>query len=340
MLIYAAMAVVAAGREMGMGIEHSPATLAYKSCHIRSLNQWILNPTKRHRAEVLIAIAALIATEHYRGWSLSLALHVRAFSEILRARGGWLSFDKDSRPGWFLFAQATMWSQVTVASLFGAKDTSPAFRVSIAADIQDLLQARDDLLQLLSSWIFWARRQANSAINDLESESRYNNFLGEDALLFKLLHSPDYLNSANARTAEVERSHQVFSIIYLLLVKWECADSPQDFLTFLDGLSRQMRLHDVNKTSTTIPLVWHFIRGVDDRPQRRIQALELLKVVHVLNPEWKERLLQFLLQLLLFDPSAPVSLFSFEDLEALDRAVVLTFPLEDSTALTRERKVP
>jgi hypothetical protein len=153
MLIYAAMAVVAAGREMRMGVQHSPATLAYKSCHIRTLNQLIRNPTKRHGAEVLIGVAALIASEHYRGWSPSLFLHIRAFSQILRARGGWSSFNDDPRCGWFLFGQATMWSQVTVTSLLGAEDTFPAFRPSVTADIQDLLQARDDLLQLLSSWI-------------------------------------------------------------------------------------------------------------------------------------------------------------------------------------------
>jgi hypothetical protein len=103
MLIYAAMAVVAAGREMRRGIEHSPATLAYKSCHIRTLNSWICNPTKRHSAEVLMGITALIASEHYRGWSPSLALHLRAFSQILRARSGWSSFDDDPRSGCFLF---------------------------------------------------------------------------------------------------------------------------------------------------------------------------------------------------------------------------------------------
>jgi hypothetical protein len=151
------------------------------------------------------------------------------------------------------------------------------------------------------------------------------------------LHSPDYLKSASARTAGVERSHQVFTIIYLVLVKWEHRDRPQDFLVFLDGLSRQMRLHNVNKTSTTIPLVWLFIRGVEHCPQRKLQALELLKVLHLFQPELEECLLQFLLRLLLFDPSSSNIMFSFEDLEAIDRAVALAFPLEDSTALMRER---
>ena len=326
MLIHAAMAVVAAGREMRMGMEHSPATLTYKSCHVRTLNQWIRSPVKRHSAEVLIGIAALIASEHYRGWSPSLALHVRAFSEILRARGGWSSFKNDPRSGWFLFGQATMWSQVTVTSLLGARDTLPAFRDSIAADVQDLLQARDRLLQLLPGWIIWARQQETIAINNVENEIRYDHFLGPGSLLFKLLHSPDHLESVKARIVEVELSHQVFSIIYLLLVKWDHRDRPQDFVTFLDALSRQMRLHDVNKTSTTIPLVWLFIRGVDDCSQRKVQALDLLKLLHILQPELKERLLQFLLRLLLFDPSSYTSLFSSEDIEILDKAVALILP--------------
>lgn len=46
-----------------------------------------------------------------------------------------------------------MWSQVYVASLLGAEDDFPAFRTSVAANIEDILQARDDLLHLLSSWI-------------------------------------------------------------------------------------------------------------------------------------------------------------------------------------------
>jgi hypothetical protein len=68
-----------------------------------------------------------------------------------------------------------------------------------------------------------------------------------------------------------------------------------------------------------------------------MQALELLKVLHVLQPELKDRLLKFMLRLLLLDPSSSAVLFSFENLDALDRAVALTFPLEDATALTRER---
>ena len=216
-----------------------------------------------------------------------------------------------------------MWSQVTVASVFGAEDTLPAFRNSIAADIQDLLKARDGLLQLLSSWIIWARRQVNFAIIDVEKEIRYDHFLGPGSLLFKLLRSPDYLESAMARTVEVERLHQVFSIIYLILVRWDHRDRPQDFVTFLNALSRQVRLHDVNKSSTTIPLVWLFIRGIDDRPQRRVQAIELLKILHILQAELKERLLQFLLRLLLFNPSSFPALFSSEDIETLDRAIAL-----------------
>jgi hypothetical protein len=145
------------------------------------------------------------------------------------------------------------------------------------------------------------------------------------------------LESSHARTAEVERSHQAFTIIYLVLVKWEHRDRPQEFLIFLDELGRQMRLHDVVDASTTIPLVWLFIRGVDDHPQRKLQALESLKGLHVLQPELKERLLKFMLRLLLFDPSSSDAQFSFEDLETLDRAVALTFPLGDWTALTRER---
>jgi hypothetical protein len=107
------------------------------------------------------------------------------------------------------------------------------------------------------------------------------------------LHSPDYLKSAGTRTAEVEQSHRAFAIIYLVLTKWEQRDRPQDFLTFLDELSRQMRVYDVNKTSTTIPLVWLLIR-VDTRIQCKMQAPELLKVLHVLQPELKERLLKFM----------------------------------------------
>jgi hypothetical protein len=66
-----------------------------------------------------------------------------------------------------------------------------------------------------------------------------------------------------------------------------------------------------------------------------MQALELLKVLHILQPELKECLLQFLLRLLLFNPSSSPSLLPFEDLEAGDKAVALNFPLEDSTALTK-----
>jgi hypothetical protein len=273
MLIYAAMAVVAAGREARRGIPHSPATLAYKSCHIRALNEWIRNPVKRHSPEVLIGVAALIASEHYRGWSTSLALHVRAFSQILRARGGWSSFSDDPRSGWFLFGQVTMWSQVYVASLLGAEDNFPAFRTSVAADIEDILQARDDLLHLLSSWILWARRQARIALPDAEAQSKYDHYLGEDTLLFRLSRAPDYLDSTHARTVEVERSHQAFTIIYLVLAKWEHNDRPQNFLTFLDELIRQMRVHGVDKPNTSIPLVWLLIRGIDTRPERKIRAL-------------------------------------------------------------------
>lgn len=50
-----------------------------------------------------------------------------------------------------------MWSQVYVASLLGAEDKFPAIRTSIATDIEDILQAWDDLLQLLSALILWAR---------------------------------------------------------------------------------------------------------------------------------------------------------------------------------------
>jgi hypothetical protein len=104
---------------------------------------------------------------------------------------------------------------------------------------------------------------------------------------------------------------------------------------FLDGLNDQMRVHGIDQTITCIPLVWLLIKGIDAHPGRKIRALELLKVLHVLAPELKERLLKFMLRLLLFDPSCSASVFSFEDLETLDRAVSSTFPLGDVTALTR-----
>lgn len=67
MLIYAAMAVVAAGSEAKREFHIPLATLAYKPCHIRTLNEWIRNLVKQHTPEVLIGVAALIASEHYRG---------------------------------------------------------------------------------------------------------------------------------------------------------------------------------------------------------------------------------------------------------------------------------
>ena len=51
------------------------------------------------------------------------------------------------------------------------------------------------------------------------SPGRHNNSLGEGALLFLLLNSPNSLKSASARTAEFERSHSDFVIIFLPLVK-------------------------------------------------------------------------------------------------------------------------
>jgi hypothetical protein len=64
----------------------------------------------------------------------------------------------------------------------------------------------------------------------------------------------------------------VFVIMFLLLSK-------RSTLTFLDEFSRQIRLRDINKTCATIPRTWLFIRGVNGRPQRKKQALELLKGV-------------------------------------------------------------
>jgi hypothetical protein len=61
------------------------------------------------------------------------------------------------------------------------------------------------------------------------SPGRHNNSLGEGALLLFLLN-----------TAEFEGSHSDFVIILLLPVKGST-------LTFLDELSCQIRLHDVNK---------------------------------------------------------------------------------------------
>lgn len=60
--------------------------------------------------------------------------------------------------------------------------------------------------------------------------------------------------------------------------------------------------------------------------QRKKQALELLKVLHVLQPKLKECVVQFLQRLLLFDARSSSSLPSFEDSGVSDRAVLLTFP--------------
>jgi hypothetical protein len=76
------------------------------------------------------------------------------------------------------------------------------------------------------------------------SSGRRNNSLGEGALLFLLLNSPDNLKNASARTAEFGRSHSGLVIIFLLLVKWST-------LTFLDELGRQIRLRDIDKLLLT-----------------------------------------------------------------------------------------
>lgn len=122
--------------------------------------------------------------------------------------------------------------------------------------------------------------------------------------------SPDNLKSASARTAECERSHPG-------LRHHVSSAYQKGTLTFLDEVSRQIRLRDISETCATI--------RVDGRPQRKKQALELLKALHVLQPKLKERVVQFLLRLLPFDPRSS-SLPSFEDLGVSDRAVLLTFP--------------
>ena len=76
-LTYAAIAVIAAERETGMGIGHSPATSATSLAPYGLWTSGYSASMKHHTVEVLIGIAVIIASEHYRAWSSNLALHVR-----------------------------------------------------------------------------------------------------------------------------------------------------------------------------------------------------------------------------------------------------------------------
>src|SRR5271156_4875092 len=122
------------------------------------------------------------------------------------------------------------------------------------------------------------------------SPGRRNNSLEEGALLFLLLNSPDNLKSASARTAEFERSRSGFVIIFLLLVKGST-------LPFLDELGRQIRLHDIDKLLLSGCLSDELM-VVHVRSKRSSCSKRCI----FLQPKLKERVVQFLLRLLPFDP--------------------------------------
>ena len=146
------------------------------------------------------------------------------------------------------------------------------------------------------------------------SPGRHNNSLGESVLLFLLLNSPGNLKSANARTAEFERSLSGFVIIFLLLVK-------RERLTFLDELSRQIRLHDIDKLLLSGCLSDELM-VIDARSKRSSCSRRCI----FLQPKLKERVAQFLLRLLPFDPRSSTSLLPLR-IRGLGQSSPIDFPL-------------
>jgi hypothetical protein len=190
----------------------------------------------------------------------------------------------------------------------------------ISVEVDELKQARDDLVCWLQRLTLWAEDLSSYVAEEVLRAYTQEAVCDIDAFLLALLRSPKAWTDPESQRRYVEGSYRLFCPLYLAVALWEYRE-PSKSAEFRHRLSSQVREIKIRDVYTTSALVWVLVRGVDHRPERKWLVLRMLKALHRLRTETRSLVSDFLFSL--FDPTASVKYLSDADIRKSGEEVVL-----------------
>jgi hypothetical protein len=300
----------------GQGI--SRQTIFYQVEGIRGIVKAIQDPKQRYEDTTLAAVAGAAVVAHLEPHTPGFESHARGLAQILSQRGGYESMRDNRLLDFYVTVSAIAISRAQVLTL---GQSASKCRTDITVELDELKQARDDLVCWLQGLTLWAESLSSYVAEEALHAYTREAVCDIDASLLALLRSPKALTDPESQQHYVEGSYRLFCLLYLAVALWEYRESPSMSAEFLHRLSSQVREIKIRDVYTTSALVWALVRGVDHRPERKWLVLRMLKALHRLRAETRSLVSDFFFGL--FDPTASTKYLSDAEIRNIGEEVVM-----------------
>jgi hypothetical protein len=300
----------------GQGI--SCQTIFYQVEGIRGIVKALQDPKRRYEDTTLAAVAGAAVVAHLEPHTPGFESHARGLAQILSQRGGYESMRDNRLLDFYVTVNAIAISRAQVLTLGQSASRCPT---NINVELDELKQARDDLICWLQRLTLWAE-----SLSSYVAEEELHAYPREavcdlDAFLLALLRSPKAWTDPESQRHYVEGSYRLFCLLYLAVALWEYRESPSKSAEFRHRLTLQVCEIKIRDVYTTSALVWVLVRGVDHRPERKWLVLRMLKALHRLCAETRSLVSDFFFGL--FDPTASTKDLSDADIRKIGEEVVM-----------------
>jgi hypothetical protein len=276
----------------GQGV--SRQTIFYQLEGIRGIAKAIQDPKRRYEDTTLAAVAGAAVVAHLEPNTPGFESHARGLAQILSQRGGYESMRDNRLLDFYVTVNTIAISRAQVSTLGRSASKWP---LNVNAEIDELKQARDDLVCWLQRLTLWAESVPSYVADEALPAHTRGAVCDIDAYLLALLRSPKALTVPESQRDHIEGSYRLFCLLYLAVALWEYRELPSKSAEFHRRLSSQVREIKIRDVYTTSALVWVLVRGVDQRPERKWLVLRMLKALHQLHAATRSSASDFLFSL-------------------------------------------
>jgi hypothetical protein len=284
-------------------------TIRFQTTALRCMSKLIDNPATRFSDEVFAGVTCLLLPLDVSGEAGENAhVHSRAWARISRHRGGLKSLGK---------ASLSVDQYITFLSIFGSKGQISYLERLDGPDmfdeVEDWKREVNFVIRVLLALISWQDMSLTKAADMFQQPTE--EYFPRAAL--QCIANPQN---------EVEYGYQMFILCYLGVALWESRDQPKSRQSMLQTF--RFKFEQLGDQITLTNIIWILVGGIDNKRERKWQALRMIKVMHRLSINTTSLVTLFLSGLL--DPEVPpeqLVKLSRKDLDLIGEEAVAGLPI-------------
>ena len=296
-LLYASMIK---DRVTGTGLSQATMQLWKKS--VVSVSNRIRDPKTRHTGTLISGVATILLMEDLSGRTANLVQHFSGYKQMLRLRGGWEGFraNNEHLEDLVVTVQAILLAkrEMSMLSCVDPNDSNGLL------ELWEFYQSCNDFAAKLHG--FRELLEQENSANMIFAKSHYTvaTLFARDNLLLQRLRHALVTGFRGPWFVENVDSQVWFIIMWMALALWDYREDPGKCRAVFGKLIEEPFKTPIKNLRSTHGLSWLFVSQIDEVPERRWAATNMVRVLHRLRPTSRTKVLERSMEMLELRPGS------------------------------------